>query len=105
MTTDVTVAAALKQLRAQLEEAQHEGHDKPLRFVARSIEVELSIVFKSEQEGGAGIKAWFLEVSGKAKSADETSHKVKLILELVGPDGKPTRVSDRNLERSDTEGK
>ena len=99
MPDNVTVADAIKQLRAQLEDAQHEGIGKGLRFLARSVEVELAIVFKTEAEGGAGVKAWFLDVSGKAKTADETTHKVKLVLEPVDRDGKPTLVSDRELEK------
>jgi hypothetical protein len=99
MANDVTVADAIKQLRAQLEEAQQEGAGKSLRFVAKSVEVELSIVFKSEIEGKAGVKAWFLDISGKAKAGDETTHKVNLVFQPVGPDGKPTLVSDREHER------
>lgn len=94
MAEDVTVAEAIKQLRAQLAEAQREGNGKDLRFAVKSVEVELAVVLKSEVEGSAGMKAWFVEASGKAKGADETTHKVKLVLEPVGPDGKPTRVRD-----------
>jgi hypothetical protein len=99
MADNVTVADAIKQLRAELENAQREGIDKDLRFLTKSVEVELAIVFKTETEGGAGVKAWFLDVSGKAKAADETTHKVKLVLEPVDRDGKQTLVSDRKLEK------
>lgn len=99
MAQNVTISEAIKQLRAQLEDAQCEGRGKGLRFLAKNVEVELAIVFKAETEGSAGIKAWFLDVSGKAKAADETTHKVKLVLEPVGRDGKPTLVSDTEHER------
>jgi hypothetical protein len=95
---NVTVAAAIEQLRAQLEKAQEEGAGKPLRFVMNSVEVELGIIFKSEAEGGGGIKAWFLDISGKAKTGDEKTHNVKLVLQPVGRDGKPTLVSDEEHE-------
>lgn len=98
MIDNITVADAIKQLRTQLEDAQREGSGKALRFLARNVEVELAIVFKSEKEGGGGVKAWFLDVSGKAKAGDETTHKVKLVLEPVGRDGKPTLVSDTDHE-------
>jgi len=94
MTENVTVAEAIKQLRLQLADAQREGSGKDLRFLTKSVEVELAVVFKTETEGGVGVKAWFLDVSGKGKNVDETTHKVKLVLEPVGPDGKPTQVSD-----------
>jgi hypothetical protein len=103
MAHNVTVADAIKQLRAQLEDAQREGVGKKLRFLTKSVEVELAIVFKIEIEGGAGVKAWFLDISGKAKGADESTHKIKLVLEPVGPDGKPTLVGDDELLKDEHE--
>ncbi len=41
MTANVTLAEAIKELRAQLEDAQREGVGKGLRFLARNVEVEL----------------------------------------------------------------
>ena len=99
MTYNVTVAEAIKQLRAQLEDAQQEGAGKGLHFVAKSVELEPGIAFKSEKEGGVGLKVWFLDASGRAKAADETVHKVKLSLEPVGRDGETTFVSDKELEK------
>jgi hypothetical protein len=98
MAGDVTIAEAIKQLRAQLAEAQREGSGKDLRFLTKSVEVELAIVFKTGVEGGASVKAWFLDISGKANKADETTHRVKLILEPIGPGGKPTQVGDPDHE-------
>ena len=98
MVEDMTVTEAIKQLRAQLAEAQREGSGKDLRFAVKTVEVELAIVLKTEVEGGASVKAWFVEASGKAKGVDETTHKVKLVLEPVGPDGRPTQVFDRKHE-------
>lgn len=102
MADNVTVAEAIKQLRVQLEDAQQEGIGKALRFLAKSVELELNIVFKNEKEAGGGIKAWFLDVSGKTKQSNETTHKIKLVLSLVGRDGGPTLVSGTEHE-TDTE--
>ncbi len=44
------------------------------------------------------MKAWFLDISGKAKAADEKTHTVKLVLEPVGRDDKPTIVGDSEHE-------
>jgi hypothetical protein len=96
MAEDVTVTEAIKQLRAQIEEAQREGVSKGLHFVAKSIEIELGIVFKSEVEGKAGVKAWFLDVSGRTTGADETTHKVKLVLQPIGRGGEPVVMSDKD---------
>jgi hypothetical protein len=99
MTRDVKLADAVKQLREQLEEAQRAGSGQNIRFLAKSVEVELNVVFKSEVEGGAGLKAWFLEASAKTRGAEETTHRLRLVLEPVGLDGKPTPISDRDYER------
>jgi hypothetical protein len=104
---NVTIAEAVEQLRTQLAEAQvqlakvqREGSSgKDLRFLTKSVEVELAVVFKTEVEGGVGVKAWFLDVSGKTKGGDETTHRVKLVLEPVGPNGKPIQVSDSEHEK------
>jgi hypothetical protein len=81
MTENVTVADAIKQLRAQIEDAQREGAGKGLRFLAKSVEVELAIVFKNELEGEVGVKAWFLgrndreSLPVQAKARDQFSRK------------------------------
>ncbi|WP_407522705.1 trypco2 family protein [Methylobacterium oryzisoli] len=99
MSNDVTLSEAIRQLRLQLEEAQRESENGGVRFIAKSIDVELGIVFKKGIEGGAGIKAWFLDASSKIKSDDETTHKIKLVLEPIGDDGSPTIVSDHDHEK------
>jgi NTP-dependent ternary system trypsin peptidase co-occuring protein len=86
MAKDITIAEAVEQLRVQLAAAQAQlakvqregGAGKDLRFLTKSVEVELAVVFKTEVEGGVGLKAWFLDVSGKTKGSDEATHKIKL---------------------------
>ena len=94
MSDDVTIADAIKQLRAQLIEAIREGEGKSVRFLPKSVEVELTMVLKSQVDGGGGIKAWFVDVSVKGSTGNEATHKVKLTLDVVGPGGKPTEISD-----------
>jgi hypothetical protein len=107
MATEVTIAEAVEQLRVQLADAQDRlakvqrlgGTGKDLLFRTKSVEVELSVVFKTEVEGGASLKAWFLDVSAKTRGGDEITHKLRLLLEPVGPDGKPIHVSDIEHEK------
>jgi len=94
MAEMVRLSDAIKNLRSQLEEAQQEGTDKAIRFVTKSVEVELSIAFTNEAEGSAGIKAWLVDISGRAKVGAETGHKLKLTLEPRDRGGKPTELSD-----------
>lgn len=89
MSDNVTIAEAIKQLRTQLIDAQLAGKDAALQFWAKSVEVELSVVYKTAVEGGGGVKAWFLDLSARASRGEESGHKVKLVLEpLLGADGK-----------------
>ncbi len=95
MEGKVTLAQAIRELRAQLVEAATEGEGSAIRFVPKSVDVELGIVFKVEAEAGGGVKLFSLvDISGKGKAADESTHKVKLTLGPVGRDGKPLLVRD-----------
>ena len=106
MAENVTIAEAVEQLRVQLAEAQvrfakvqrEAGTGKDIRFLTKSVEVELAVVFKTEVEGGAGLKAWFLDVSAKTKGSDEATHKIKLVLEPLGPGGTPTQIAGNEHE-------
>ena len=97
----VTVAEAVREIRKQLSEASAEGAGQDLRFIAKSVEVELGITFSLEKEAGGGLKLWsILDLSGKAKTSDESTHKIKLVLEPVGGvDGKPKLISDDQREK------
>jgi hypothetical protein len=108
MDTEISLAQAIRHLRSQLEEAAKEGKNADLRFVPKAVEVELSISFAVESEAGGGVKIFSLvDLSGKAKGSDASTHRVKLTLEPVGRDGNlpssgtvsvtTTRWSDRAL--------
>jgi len=89
------ISRKARELRAQLVQASTEGEGAAIRFVPKSVEVELDITFKVEAEAGGGFKLLsLLDLSGKARSADENSHKVKLTLEPVGRGGKPGQGPD-----------
>lgn len=95
MDARVTLAQAIRELRAQLVEAAAEGEGSAVRFVPKSVQVELGITFDVEAEAGGGFKLFSLiDLSGKAKTGSESAHKVTLTLEPVGRDGKPILVRD-----------
>lgn len=86
MADEITVAAAIKQLHAQLDEAQRDGKEHALRFSVQSVEVELSLVFKNDIEGTRGVKTWFLDVSSETRRNGETPHRVKLSFAPAAPE-------------------
>lgn len=100
---ELSIAEAIGQLRAELQSAQEAARQHDLKFEIEKVEVELSVVVKSEAEAGAGIKAWVFDVSGKTKAADEAVHKVKLVLipSVTGAKGErePVLTSDPGARR------
>jgi hypothetical protein len=48
---------------------------------------------------GGGVKAWFLDLSGKAKAGNETTHRVKLVIEPVGRNRKSALMADKEREK------
>ena len=95
MEARVTIAQAIRELRAQLVESATEGEGTAIRFVPKSVEVELGISFDVEAEAGGGFKLFSLiDLSGKAKTGNESTHRVKLTLEPISPGGKPVLVGD-----------
>lgn len=100
METRITIAQALRELRAQIIESSLEGENAPLRFIPKSVEVELGISFDVETEAGGGVKLLsLLDLSAKAQAGTGSTHKVKLTLELVGRDGEsPVLIRDNERD-------
>jgi hypothetical protein len=100
MEARVTLAQAIREVRAQLVEAAAEGQGAAIRFIPKSVEVELGITFDVEVEAGGGFKLFSLvDFSGKVKRGDESTHKVKLTLDPVGRDSKPVLVGDTERDK------
>jgi hypothetical protein len=94
MEARITLAEAIRELRAQLTEAAIEAQDAEIRFVPKTVEVELAITFDLKAEGGGGFKLFSLvDLSAKAGTENQNSHKVTLTLEPVGRTG-PVEVRD-----------
>jgi hypothetical protein len=63
------------------------------------VEVELGIVFDVEAEAGGGFKLFSLiDLSGRAKTSNENTHKITLTREPTGRDGRPISVRDTERE-------
>jgi hypothetical protein len=90
----IPLGRAITDLRAELLEALREGAGKELRFRLKPIELELSVGITGSADAKAGVKFWVLELGGGAKLENATTHKLKLILEPVGPGGREFDVTD-----------
>jgi hypothetical protein len=95
----ISLGRAITDLRAELLEALREGAGKELRFRLKPIELELSVGITGSLDGKAGVKFWVMELGGEAKLEDATTHKLKLVLEPVGPEGQVFEVTDALAQR------
>lgn len=100
MKPRVSIAEAIKHIRAELTDAAKEGTEGAVRFQTKSVEVELGVTFDVEVEAKGGFKLFSLvDISGRTKTGTESVHKLKLELQPIGRDGKPLLVRDTERER------
>lgn len=99
ITSSVPLGQTIKDLRAELLEALREGAGKELRFRLKPVELELSLGITASLDGKAGVKFWVLELGGGGKLENVTGHKLKLVLEPIGPEGREFEVTDHMAER------
>ena len=98
--TDVTLADAIRQLRTDLALAQEQGLNQKIRLAIKEVQVELSMVAKTGDEAGGGIKAWLIDVSAKSTRGNESGHKIILKLEARDSIGE-LQVSDMNCKEQE----
>lgn len=84
MGQKLELAAVMKALRAELNEAKWAGDGHDIRFNVNNLEVEFQTVVDWEvgAEGGGKIKFWVLDVDAKlnGKYKKSVTHKIKLSL-------------------------
>ncbi len=96
----ISLEKAIKDLRMQLQNAAAEGADATIRFVPKSVEVELSIEISAEAEAKASGGLWsIITLEGSAKASSGNTHTVKLTLEPVDSSGKPALISSTDVQK------
>jgi hypothetical protein len=89
----VSLADLIYHLRGDLSRAAWQGEDKDPRFVVGPVELELSVVIDSSRGGSAKAALWVVDVSADGKRSTQTTHRIKLTLQPVGPDGRRSTIS------------
>jgi len=90
----VELASVVRQLRAELNEAQADAEGEQLRFELGPVEVSLTVTVGREAKPGARVRFWVIEAGADAKVSREAVQEIKLVLTpvdtkaAVGPDGK-----------------
>lgn len=90
---EITVADLIYQLRGDLARAAWQGEGKDPKFVVGPVELELAVVVDSSRSRGGKASLWVVDVSAQGARSAQTTHRIKLTLQPVGPDGKPSQIS------------
>ena len=95
MSSNITLSEAIRAIRAELQESALASQGERIRFVPKAVDIELTVTFSCENEAGGGFRLLSLiDLSGKAKTGDANSHKIKVTLEPVSADNSPVLVND-----------
>lgn len=93
----VSLPDLIFQLRGDLYRATWQGEGKDPKFVVGPVELELTVVVDSSRGAGASAALCVLDVSAEGKKSTQTTHRIKLTLQPVGPDGKSSKISGLEL--------
>lgn len=93
----VPLAAAIGQLRKELQEAMEDGEGKRLRFSVDSIEMDLQVAVDATKRGDASLSLWrVLSLGGGLDHKHATTHRLTLRLspqDMLAPDSQ-TLIGD-----------
>jgi hypothetical protein len=93
------LATAIAVLREQLLAAQSAGEaqaatsGRSVSFGVGKVEVEFTVEAKSTGGGGVGVRFGVFSADAKADHTRGQTHKVKLELQPIGPDGQTLKVA------------
>lgn len=96
---EVGLADAIRALRSELGNAVAEGKDQDIRFRLGPVEMEFQLEVEKKVGGGGGIKFWVVTIGGQASRSSGTTHRVKLSLQPIGPEGQDIDVSNQVGQR------
>ena len=94
----VELASVVRQLRAELNEAQEDAQGERLRFELGPVQVALSVTVGRDATPGAKVRFWVIEAGADVKVSRESVQEITLVLTPVdtqappGPGGKPASV-------------
>lgn len=102
MTDDepgIGLAAAIKLVRSELQQAMEEGRSSPLAFTAGPVKLDFEVAFTKGRKGGAGIEAWVVSIDFKADRSTATTNRITISLApKERGTGKDIEVSDLSSE-------
>jgi hypothetical protein len=90
MAAGVELAAMVRQLREELNEALADAEGERLRFQLGPVQMSLSVTVSREVAPGAKVRIWVIEAGSEAKFSREAVQEIRLVLtplDMEGPIG------------------
>ena len=79
----IELAAVIRQLRAELNEALNDSEGERVRFELGPVEMSLTVTVGQEAAPSARIRFWVVEAGAEAKLSREAIQEIKLVLTPV----------------------
>lgn len=89
----VPLADAIREVRAELLTAIHEGEGTPLRFGVESLELDFAVEIRSDTTKSAGIHVFVLSVGATGTVGSTVGHRLKVVLSAKTRDGTPVELA------------
>jgi hypothetical protein len=105
----VELAAVIRQLRTELNDALTHAEGERLRFQLGPVEMSLTVTVSQETAPGAKVRFWVIEAGAEARYSREAVQDIKLVLTPIdtqspaGQDGKapPPLITGRTVDEED----
>jgi hypothetical protein len=92
-TGGIALTEAVRELRAELEDAIREAQDAHLKFEATEVVMEFQVGITRAKEGRGGLRFYVLELGGGLSQSDVETQIVTLKLKPVLGDGSVVEIT------------
>lgn len=76
----VELSAVIGRIRDELERAQAEGAESPMKFLVEKVSVEFAVQIRREANAKAGLRIGVVTVDGGGSASRDTTHRVSVEL-------------------------
>lgn len=94
----VGLADAIRQVRAELNQARNDGAGDSLRFAVGTVKLEFAVQVRRDGSGKAGIRIGVFTAEAGGNVAKESMHRLEVELHPVDEGGRAMEI-EQNLDR------
>src|SRR5258708_24787335 len=84
---------AISAIRAELQQAEHDGREQPLKLRTGPVELEFTVAVRAEGKGKAKVFVLPWALAAEADPSRERAHRIKLTLQPVNQHGHDNHIS------------